>query len=58
MEMRKYIDIVNQLNEEVKWTQSLFDHLFLDDNGSTPSVLDPEAERFHIPIVPSMFKRL
>lgn len=58
MEMRKYIDIVNQLNEEVKWTQSLFDHLFLDDNGSTPSVLDPNAERFHIPIVPSMFKRL
>lgn len=61
--LRNIIDIVdptNNLLEEVRWQQGLFDHLFLskDKVSGEISVANKDSENYFIPIVPSMFSRM
>jgi len=55
--LRTYIDIVENLNEEVKWQGSLFNYLFTSlDNGE--ELIDADSGVFYSPIVSSMMTRL
>ena len=71
-DIRHYINVIDQLNEEVRWQKSLFDHLFVDDikiydfNPDTgrneekryPYLIQPNHKKFWTPVVPAMMERL
>lgn len=71
-DLRHFIDVIDQLNEEVRWQKSLFDHLFIDtikiydfnpDTGRNeateyPYLIQPNHKKFWTPVVPSMMERL
>ena len=71
-DIRHYINVIDQLNEEVRWQKSLFDHLFVDDikiydfnpesgyneEKRYPYLIQPNHKKFWTPVVPSMMERL
>jgi len=71
-DLRHYINVIDQLNEEVRWQKSLFDHLFIDtikihefnpDSGYNeqteyPYLIQSNHKKFWTPVVPAMMDRL
>lgn len=71
-DLRHFINVIDQINEEVRWQKSLFDHLFIDtikiqdfnpDSGYNevteyPYLIQSNHKKFWTPVVPSMMERM
>lgn len=71
-DLRHFINVIDQINEEVRWQKSLFDHLFIDtikiqdfnpDSGYNevteyPYLIQSNHKKFWTPVVPAMMDRL